>query len=124
MKNSSAMKMVIYVCTGREPTMMSILYAMLMESHAPERVRKHDETQDQIYAEDLDEKVRKMVVARKAKGWVHPDQARAVMMAPWSIENEWRRQVPDLPGLGGYDQRGGSSPERDPSRDPVQVKQK
>ena len=43
-----------------------VCYVALVERETPRRVEDHDETQDRIYAEDLEERIRRIVEARLA----------------------------------------------------------
>ena len=98
-----------------------------MESHPPERVDEHDEGQDRLYAEDLEDRNQKMVDARlEARGM--SSAAGGLTIPPLSSASEWHlpsvgRHVPDLPEFGRYGQGGPSGQEYHQDWPPVQVNQ-
>ena len=90
-----------------------ICYVDLMERFDPERADAADEAQDRAYAEDLDERVQRIVdarVATRASGL----GGGGVMVPPLSSAYEWenlpRAGVTELPVFG---QRGASDVHRE-----------
>ena len=79
----------------------------LMHRAPPEWAEERDDVQDQVYSDDLDQRVQKAVDARLAAAKSTPSGAGGPMVPPWAASHahEWsasngQSQVPPLPYFG------------------------
>ena len=78
---------------------------------SPERAEERDDLQDQVYSDDLDQRVQRAVDARLAAQRPIVSGGGGPMIPPWSSAHEWEgsradRQVPPLPEFGKKEEGG------------------
>ena len=90
---------------GSEEDIHFVCHAELVVRHVPESAEDRDDAQDRLYAEDLEEKIQRMVDERLDGGGGGP------MVPPLSSAQErgnplMGRQAPSLPEFGRQDYKG------------------
>ena len=77
----------------------------MIERDFSERAEERDDLQDQVYSDDLDQRVQRAVDARLAAQRPIMSGGGGPMILPWSSAHEWEKsradcQVPPLPEFG------------------------
>ena len=85
----------------------------MIQRGSPERAEERDDLQDQVYSDDLDQRVQRAVDARLAAQRPVVSGSGGPMVPPWSSAREWEgsrtdRRVPPLPEFGKKEEDGQS----------------
>ena len=83
----------------------------LIQKSSPEWAEERDDLQDQVYSDDLDQRVQRAVDASLAAQSPIVSGGGGPMIPPLSSAHEWEgsradRQVPPLPDFGRHDEGG------------------